>query len=91
MHEDELLNPQHDPAQVRAFFVHPAWTRLGIGRSILTACEQEIIESGFKAVEIVATPAGEPLYLSFVYTAEDRHEIAWANGLGLPVVWMTKK
>src|SRR5436190_1447558 len=31
--EDELLDPQQAAARVRAFFVHPAWARRGIGRS----------------------------------------------------------
>src|SRR6476469_2296525 len=33
--EDSELNPKVDPARVRAFFIHPAWARRGIGRSIL--------------------------------------------------------
>lgn len=40
--EDELLNPRRDAARVRAFFVHPAWARRGIGRSIMAACEEAI-------------------------------------------------
>src|ERR1700742_279737 len=37
--EDEELDPQHDPARIRAFFVHPHWARKGIGRRILECCE----------------------------------------------------
>src|SRR3954465_3721555 len=37
--EDVLLDPQHDAARVRAFFVHPSWARRGIGRAIMVACE----------------------------------------------------
>ena len=29
------LNPETDPAKIRAFFVHPKWARKGIGRAIL--------------------------------------------------------
>src|SRR5215510_12067336 len=29
--EDSMLDPSHDAARVRAFFVHPGWTRRGIG------------------------------------------------------------
>jgi GNAT superfamily N-acetyltransferase len=89
-HEDELIDPRRDAARVRAFFVHPAWARRGIGRSIMIACEQAIIGAGFSKVEIVATLAGEPLYASFGYTAVERYEVAMAGGLGLPVVRMTK-
>jgi GNAT superfamily N-acetyltransferase len=89
--EDGLLDPQRDAARVRAFFVHPAWARQGIGRGIMTACEQAIIEAGFRTVHIVATLAGEPLYASFGYVVIERYEIAMGGGLGLPVVRMTKR
>ena len=88
--EDGLLDPQRDAARVRAFFVHPAWARRGIGRSIMVACERAIIESGFRTVDIVATLAGEPLYASFGYAVVERYDIAMVGGLSLPVVRMTK-
>ena len=88
--EDGLLDPQRDAARVRAFFVHPAWARRGIGRSIMAACEQAIIEAGFRTVDIVATLAGKPLYASFGYAVVERYEIAMRDGLRLPVVRMTK-
>ena len=88
--EDGLLDPQRDAARVRAFFVHPAWARRGIGSSIMAACELAIIESGFRSVEIVATLGGEPLYASFGYAVVESHEIAMVNGLSLTVVRMTK-
>jgi GNAT superfamily N-acetyltransferase len=88
--EDGLLDPQRDAARVRAFFVHPAWARRGIGRAIMTACEQAILEAGFRNVDIVATLAGEPLYASFGYAVVERFEIAMAGGLSLPAVRMTK-
>src|SRR6267143_2036357 len=84
--EDGLLDPQSDAARVRAFFVHPAWARRGIGRSIMAACEPAIIEAGFRTVDIVATLAGEPLYASFGYTVVERYEIGMTGGLTLPVV-----
>jgi len=87
---DPELDPRRDAARVRAFFVHPAWARQGIGRSIMVACERAIIAAGFHAVEIVATLAGEPLYASFGYAVVERYEIALAGGLSLPVVRMTK-
>src|ERR1700691_6224900 len=38
-HEDPLLEPARDAAKIRAFFVHPAWARRGIGGVILKGCE----------------------------------------------------
>src|SRR5579872_3981099 len=65
--EDALLDPLRDAARVRAFFVHPAWVRKGIGRSIMAACEEAIGGAGFRRVDIVATLAGESLYALFGY------------------------
>ena len=88
--EDVALDPKCDPARIRAFFVHPALARRGIGRSILVACEQAILAAGFCTVDLVAPLAGEPLYAAFGYAAVERYEIALAGGLSLPVVRMTK-
>jgi GNAT superfamily N-acetyltransferase len=88
---DPELDPQRDPARVRAFFVHPAWARRGIGRSILAACERAIREAGFRKVELVATLPGETLYASFGYTPVERYAVAMTGGLSLPVVRMTRR
>jgi len=88
--EDDLLDPQREAARVRAFFVHPAWSRRGIGSSIMATCEQAIVAAGFRTVDIVATLAGEPLYAGFCYAVVERYNIAMANGLSLPVVRMSK-
>jgi len=89
--EDGLLDPQRDAARVRAFFVHPAWARRGIGRSIMVACERAIVRAGFRIVDIVATLSGEPLYAAFSYTVVERYQIPMAHGLSLPVVRMSKR
>ncbi|MEY4484852.1 MAG: hypothetical protein RL693_2304, partial [Verrucomicrobiota bacterium] len=87
---DPLLNPHTDPARVRAFFIHPDWARRGIGKTILTACESAIIEAGFSHIELVATLAGEPLYLASGYVEDERYEVPLSGGLTLPVVRMKK-
>jgi GNAT superfamily N-acetyltransferase len=89
--EDVLLDPANEPARIRAFFVHPAWARRGIGRSILAHCEAAILAAGFQTAELVATLAGEPLYASFDYVVVERYEVPMANGLVLPVVRMAKR
>ena len=35
------LDPQSEPAKIRAFFIHPAHARKGIARAILARCETE--------------------------------------------------
>jgi N-acetylglutamate synthase-like GNAT family acetyltransferase len=88
--EDSMLDPRFDAARIRAFFVHPAWARRGIGKSILKACETAIISAKFHKADLVATLAGEPLYAAFGYSVVERYEIPMANGLTLPVVRMSK-
>ncbi len=88
--EDDVLDPAHDPARIRAFFVHPDWARRGIGRSLLGACESAFCVAGFRNAVLVATLAGEPLYASFGYTVAERYEVPLSDGLTLPVVRMAK-
>jgi len=87
---DVELDPQNDPARVRAFFVHPNWARKGIGRSIMAQCEAAIRAAGFHQVEIIATLAGEPLYATFGYAVVERYDVPLNGGLRLPVVRMTR-
>jgi GNAT superfamily N-acetyltransferase len=89
--EDAELNPQIDPARVRAFFVHPDWARRGIGRSILLCCETAALKAGFRHAELVATLTGEPLYARFGYTVVERYKAPMTEELSLPVVRMVKR
>lgn len=89
--EDEWIDPTHDAARIRAFFVHPDFARRGIGRAILTACEEAILKNGFHSAELVATLAGEPLYAAFAYEVVERCEVPMSGGLKLPVVRMIKR
>ncbi|MEG4168907.1 MULTISPECIES: GNAT family N-acetyltransferase [unclassified Microcoleus] len=52
--EDSLLDPDSDSAKIRAFFVHPAWARRGIGSQIMRVCELAAERAGFKEVEMIA-------------------------------------
>ena len=88
--EDRLLDPSVDAAKIRAFFVHPAWARRGIGSQIMRRCEMSALDDGFTTIEIVATLAGKPLYQSFGYYLIDKFEIALPNNSVLPVIRMVK-
>jgi GNAT superfamily N-acetyltransferase len=89
--EDAELNPEVDPARIRAFFVHPEWARRGIGRSMLLQCEAAALKAGFRHAELVATLTGEALYARFGYAVIERCEAPMANGLSLPVLRMAKR
>jgi GNAT superfamily N-acetyltransferase len=88
--EDALLDPRHDAARIRAFFVHPRQARRGLGRAILLACEEAIRLARFRTAELVATLAGVDFYKAFGYNPGERYEVPLVNGLSLPVVKMTK-
>ncbi len=57
-----LLDPDKDPARIRAMYTHPNYTRRGIGRLIISLCEKAAKADGFTRLELVSTLSGEPLY-----------------------------
>jgi len=89
--DDAWLDPNVDPARIRAFFVHPSWARRGIGSRILQCCETEAAARGFSQLELVATLTGEPLYRVRGFTATEHFAVPLANGATLPVVRMSKQ
>ncbi len=89
--DDALLDPRIDAAKIRAFFVHPAWARRGIGSRILELCEQAAQAEGFSRFEMGATLTGIPLYRRHGYVERERIELPLANGGVLPIVRMTKE
>ena len=60
--EDDLLDPAVDAAKIRAFFVHPAWARRGVGTLLLESCENAARAAGFRRFEMGATLTGVHLY-----------------------------
>lgn len=88
--EDPLLDPAHDAARLRAFFVHPAWARKGLGSALLALCEKAIRDAGFHTIELVSTLAGEPLYTKLGYVVTEPIEVSLPNGLPLPGFKMRK-
>lgn len=88
--EDALLDPGRDAAKIRAFFIHPEWSRRGIGSRILEACESAARGAGFTRFEMGATLTGVPLYQARGYTAIEATDIPLANGEVLKVVRMGK-
>jgi GNAT superfamily N-acetyltransferase len=89
--EDAPLNPQHDAAKIRAFFVHPKWVRHGIGSMILEACEREASAAGFTRFEMGATLTGVPLYRARGYVALEHLDVPLKNGESLAVIRMEKR
>jgi GNAT superfamily N-acetyltransferase len=90
-HEDTALDPTRDPARIRAFFVHPAFTRRGIGAMLMRHSQRAAADAGFRAMELVATLGGEPLYTAFGFVATERFDIALSSALRMSVVRMRKE
>ena len=88
--EPELLDPKTDAAKIRAFFIHPAFARRGIGSKILEASESAARFAGFARFEMGATLTGVPLYLARGYEIVERIEVPLDNGRALPVIRMVK-
>ncbi|MGB7845380.1 MAG: GNAT family N-acetyltransferase [Candidatus Acidiferrum sp.] len=88
--DSELLDPARDAAKIRAFFVHPDWTRRGLATLILKTCEDTAYARGFRRFEMGATLTGVPMYAARGYQADETIEVPLPNGLSLTVVRMSK-
>ena len=87
---DGLLDPGEDAARIRAFYVHPKWSRRGIGTRIIRCCEDAARQAGFLKIELVATLPGEPLYSAIGYRIIEPTEIRTPDGESLPAFRMEK-
>jgi len=84
------LDPDREPARVRAMFVLPADARRGAGRMILDASEDAARDAKFRKVELMATLPGQPLYEACGYAVIERVEITLPDGVRLPCAKMEK-
>jgi GNAT superfamily N-acetyltransferase len=85
-----LLDPATEPARVRAMFTRADWTRRGLGRRILEACEQAAAGEGFTRLSLMATLPGVPLYRAYGFEQLDEIEITMPDGVTLPCATMEK-
>src|SRR5690242_18780186 len=85
-----LLDPRVDPAKVRAMYTHPRFTRRGVGRLILSLCEQAAVREGFRTLELMATLSGLSLYESAGFVVVE-HVTDLAGGVPVPLVRMRKR
>ena len=89
--EDSVLDPARDAAKIRAFFVHPQYTRRGIGTLILEACENAARAAGFTRLEMGATLSGVAFYHAKGYATIENLEVPLGSGETLPIVRMAKE
>jgi N-acetylglutamate synthase-like GNAT family acetyltransferase len=67
------------------------WTRRGLGRRILEACEAAARREGFTRLALVATLAGVPLYLAYGFEPMGEHDVTMPDGVAIPCVSMEKE
>ena len=85
---DSLLDPTTMPARIRAFFVHPDWTRRGLARRIFAECEAAARARGFRAFELVATLPGVPLYRALGFVPLEQISVPLLENMTLPCLRM---
>jgi GNAT superfamily N-acetyltransferase len=76
-----LLDPATEPSRVRAMFVRPDWTRRGLGRRILEACEAAARAEGFRTLALMATLPGRPLYEAYGFRSTGDSVVRMPNGV----------
>jgi len=88
--DERLLDPATEPARVRAMFVRGDWTRRGLGRRILDACEAAAKQEGFRTLVLSATMSGLPLYLAYGFERLEDQEMTMPDGVTVTCVAMRK-
>ena len=85
------LDPHSEPAKIRAFFIHPDHARKGIARAILSRCESEARDHGFRALELMATLPGVEFYKSCGFTVAGAFDLDLTADVKLELVPMRKE
>lgn len=85
------LDPETEPAKIRAFFVHPNQARKGVARAILTRCENEARAHGFHELELMATLPGVAFYKSTGFRESGNFVLELIAGVNLELAPMRKK
>jgi GNAT superfamily N-acetyltransferase len=88
--DDRLLDPATEPARVRAMFVRDDWTRRGLGRRIIDACEEAAQREGFSRMALSATLPGVPLYQACGFEPLEEVDTVLVDGARLTCVSMEK-
>ncbi|MDQ6674444.1 MAG: GNAT family N-acetyltransferase [Chloroflexota bacterium] len=85
-----VLDPLTEPARVRAMFVRSDWTRRGLGRRILEACEAAAKADGYRTLALMATLPGVPLYTNYGFRERGRTAVTMPDGVSIACLAMEK-
>lgn len=87
---DAFLNPETEPARIRAMYTNPDFTRRGVGKLLLALGEFAASEEGFSKMTLGSTLAGMPLYEAAGFREVSRDEDPAGDGMNVPVITMEK-
>jgi GNAT superfamily N-acetyltransferase len=88
---DRPVDPATAPARIRAFFVHPDWARRGLGTRLAAQCEAEAHAAGFRALELMGTLPGVPLYRHLGFTTLAPVDVQLPDGVTIPCQQMRRE
>jgi GNAT superfamily N-acetyltransferase len=88
--EPEALDPATEAARIRAMYTDPDFARQGVGRIVMTLCEEAAMEAGFRKATMMATMSGVPLYAACGYVEVEPVLSAPVDGVQVPLVRMEK-
>jgi GNAT superfamily N-acetyltransferase len=87
----DALDPSHEPAKIRAFFVAPERARSGVGRRLLRACLAAARGAGFTRLELMATLPGVPFYEALGFRELERVVDTLPDGTAIEFVRMERR
>jgi GNAT superfamily N-acetyltransferase len=87
---DDQLDPEREPARIRAFFVHPDHARRGLARRLYEWCADEARAAGFRKLELASTLPGVALYKALGFTSHERIDVPMPGGLVLTCIRMDR-
>lgn len=88
--QPRALDPETEPARIRAMYTDPDFVRQGVGRLIIRLCEEAAKRAGFRRAALMATMAGVPLYAACGYEEVEPVLSDPIDGIRVPLVRMEK-
>ena len=87
----DYIDPETEPAKIRAFFIHPDHARKGVARAILSRCEDEARAQGYRALELMSTLPGIEFYKSSGFVETGTLTLDLTDAVKLDFVPMRKE
>jgi len=88
--QPKALHPAIDVARIRAMYTDPDFARRGVGRTVVSLCEDASRQAGFRRATLIATMAGVPLYKACGYVEIEPLLSAPIDAVRVPLVRMEK-